>query len=121
VSAAGAVVAEVARRLVGGTLDVGDVVDKVKAELADELRDFEARVEAKLREQFAAVGLLIAATQIDEGPRAVLEAFDPPEHGTIPKLGLDIEIVDEITDEDRAREKASWDSLKTPPEGSSQR
>lgn len=87
-SAAIGLVSEVARRLVGGSIDVSDVVEKVKAELAEELLAVEARVEAKLVDAFAAIGLLIATDRLADGAQGVLDAFDPK--GDIKPLGLNI-------------------------------
>lgn len=115
-SAGAAVVAEIARRLVGGSIDVGDVVAKVKSELADELRELEARIEAKLLEQFAAIGLLVATDALVDSTEKVLDAFDPPAHGTIPKLGISVEIVTDLGEKFDAT-----DVDTTGPEGSSER
>jgi hypothetical protein len=88
VSAAFSVVAEVARRLVGGTIDVGDIVEQVKAEIKEDAQAFEDRVEAKLRAAFEAVGLLLAADAMVDGAERVLDAFEPK--GDIKPLGLPI-------------------------------
>lgn len=87
-SAAISVVAEVARRLVGETIDVGEAVEQVKAEIKDEAQAFEARIEARLRAAFEAVGLLIAMDAAVDGAERVLDAFEPK--GDIKPLGLPI-------------------------------
>lgn len=117
----GAIVGEVAHRLLGQNVSVDTAISSVIDEFKHELRDLEARVETRLRERFEQLGLLLAVSTIDEGPREALKAFDAPANPAIPQLGLEIEIVKEITDDDVKREQECWDNLRTPTDGSSTR
>lgn len=89
-SAAATIIAEVARKLLGG-IDADKVIADVKQEFAHELADLEARIEAKMRERFEAVGILLALDAADRGAAGVVGALEPK--GTLPNFldGADVQ------------------------------
>ncbi len=115
------IVLEVIERIRGNSSDitaknVADIVaDKVLEAVA-------VMIKVELEKHAAALGMVIATRELVEACEAVLSAIREAERAKPTFGSLPVEIVTEITDEDRAREQATWDNLKTPPpEGSSER
>ena len=64
----------------------------------------------------------LALDVLDREAQRVLEALKSTEPGIVARTleGIEIELVEEITDEDREKERLAFERLKT-PEGSSER
>lgn len=96
---------EIAEKAVRKVVDV----DKLKAEL-----------EAVLRQELEALGLVLATRDLVDQAQQVPHAFDPPAHRTIPQLGIDVELVKDV--EQLEAERKDWDDVETPvPDGSSEK
>ncbi len=95
-------------------------IDAIVSRALGEVQPALDKLEEEFRLQAAQLELVIGLLGLADKANDVLDAFKVK--GDFIQMGLPIEIVQEITDEDRAREQASWDSLVTPPpEGSSEK
>lgn len=100
--------------------DVPELAAIVERVVRDAMNAGIHQLEAKLEQEVAAIGLAFEIRALGDTLAGVDEWFRPK--GTFPKLGIDVELVDEITEDDRKAERLRWDDLKTPvPDGSSGR
>jgi hypothetical protein len=111
----------VVRELTGKGKDHAGIEEAVKRAAREAFEAAKAKLVEAAKRELEVLGLAIAFDHLGRQAPDVLKAFDPPEHPTVPPLGLNIEQVDEITEDDRKAERLNWDNLKTPPEGSSTR
>lgn len=84
------------------------IADRVKEKIAEVIH-------AELKHAYAILGLTLATQDLAEVASRVLRSMREAEGGGgLPNIldGAQVQIVDEITDEDRASEKAGFEALK---------